>query len=39
MPSGTDTPRVEELSQGDKTSKVTLESNGILGADRQGRGG
>ena len=38
-PSGTNTPGVEELPRGDKSSGVTLEGNGVTGSDRQGRGG
>ena len=38
-PRGTNTPRVEELPRGGETSRVTLEGDGVPGADRQGRGG
>ena len=35
----TDTPRVEELPQGGKTSGVTLKGNGVPGADGRGHKG
>ena len=33
LPRGTNTPRVEELPRGGKISRVTLEADGVLGAD------
>ena len=39
LPRGINTPRVEELPQGDETFKVTPEGDGVPGADGQGRGG
>ena len=37
-PRGTNTPRVEELPWGDENSGVTLEVDGVQGAEGQGRG-
>ena len=36
---GTDAPGVEEFPREDETSGVTLEGNGVPGADVQGQGG
>ena len=37
LPRGTDTPGVEELPQEGETSRVTLEGDGVPGADGQGQ--
>ena len=39
MPQGIDTPGVEKLPQGDKTSGVPTKGDGMQGKDRRGRGG
>ena len=39
LPRGIDTPRVEELPRGNKTSGVTPKGDGFPGADGRGRGG
>ena len=39
MPRGTNTPGVEDFSQGDKTSGVTPKGDGVAGPDRRGWGG
>ena len=39
LPRGNDNPGVKELPQGDKTSRVTFEGNGVPEVDRQGQGG
>ena len=39
LPQGIDTPEVEVLHQGDKTSLVTIEVEGVPGEDGRGSGG
>ena len=38
LPRGTGNPGVEEFSRGNKTSRVTIEGDGVLGTDGQGKG-
>ena len=39
MPQGIDTPRVDELTQGDKNPGVPTKGDKVTGEDGQGRGG